>query len=289
METELKFKDDLVALVKEKKELSTLDDDFIFSILKSFLTPQLIDKIAFYDTFKQCKRAKEVKQLVADVRRHLREVYGLFVKQPLPVTYKKLMNRKSNNDEIALLLLQSHQSSYERFAYYASVYEQLFEQLESLGLQNQFVLADFACGCNPFAYSFLPHKPRHYVACDLSSQDMVVVNDYFNQASIPGEAFAFDLLSSEFQQWLSKKFFDVVFLFKALDSLEAVKRHASKSFLDSLPTKFLVVSFALRSIGGRQSIAGSRRVWFERFCQKQGWFYLTVQIPNELFYVVKCK
>ena len=78
-----------------------------------------------------------------------------------------------------------------------------------------------------------------------------------------------------------------MFLFKALDSLEAVARHASKPFLASLPTRFLVVSFALRSIGGNTSIGSNRRKWFENFCSKQGWELQTLQVPNELFYVVK--
>ena len=47
------------------------------------------------------------------------------------------------------------------------------------------------------------------------------------------------------------------------------------------------MAFSLFSIGGKVPIATSKRAWFEKFCEKQGWTVETLQIPNELFYIIK--
>jgi hypothetical protein len=96
-----------------------------------------------------------------------------------------------------------------------------------------------------------------------------------------------DVLSDKFSSWVSDKYFDLVFFFKALDSFEQVKRHSSKKLLAKFNASFFVVSFSLVSIGGNVSIDSSKRIWFERFCEANGWQINTLQVPNEIFYLVK--
>jgi hypothetical protein len=105
--------------------------------------------------------------------------------------------------------------------------------------------------------------------------------------NISGKAFGVDVLSDAFLSYLEKECFDVVFFLKALDSFETVRRHSSKKLLSVVQAPFIVVSFPLVSIGGKSSIQSSKRVWLERFCEKEGWEFTTFSLPNELFYCIQ--
>jgi hypothetical protein len=274
----MNYLSELVSLVKQKKELSPLDDEFVANtILKEEF---VID--SKYSTFDKFKRSKQCKQIISNTRKRLRDSYGLFLDTPLSLNH---IQRLSSLDTSSLL--EFHKSTQERSPYYNSIYPMIFEKLDSMGLKTDFVLADFACGYNPLAYTFIPRKPSSYIVCDLSTSDMFVIQSFFDKFDISGSANAYDLLGTSFSDFISSKKLDVCFLFKALDPLEQVKRHSSKKLLSSINSSFFVVSFSLFSIGGKVPIPMSKRSWFEKFITKQGWTFQTLQIPNEFFYIIK--
>lgn len=285
MESSVKFQKELTLSVKQKPELSGLDDEFVLHYLnKHYLALGSFD-MEKYSSFKQCLRSKKTKELISLTRKDLRTVYGLFLVTPL--SEKSIFSLDSYDNPKVDVLLNAHRSTQERLSYYSSIYPLLFDTLFEMGLSKEFSLLDVACGYNPLAYRFFPAKPSRYVACDLSSKEMGFINDFFKKTGIVGEAFGADVTSEEFALWLSKHSFDVCFLFKALDSFEFVKRHLSKKVMSSINAKFFVVSFPLLSIGGVVEIAASKRTWFERFCQQNEWHFKTLQVPNEIFYVIR--
>ncbi len=272
MENELKFSSELVSLIKEKSELASLDDSFVKKILTaSYLA--IPDK---YETFAQFKKSAICKIIVSQTRKDLRELYGVFIRKPLS---------KINQDDVESVL-ESHQSTKERFDYLETIYELLFDKLTSKGLPNDFSLLDIACGFTPFTISYFPTRPANYVACDLSSSDMASVQHFFKKQNQPGTAVAIDVVSEEFFSWVATQKADVCFLLKALDSFEQRKRNSSKPILDAIHARLVVVSFALFSIGGNAVIGAEKRTWFEKFCAKQNWTFETLQVPNEIFYIV---
>lgn len=287
MENKLIFEEEIISLIQEKSELKSLNVVYVKKIFLSLLSSSDIDKLNSYSSFKQCKRSKVCNSLVSSSRKILRERYGVFIKKPISNFKNKLNSISSFDDPFIETILDSHQSTFERHSYYSSFYPLLFEKLFSLGLKKDFSLGDFACGYNPFAYSFFPFKPNYYFACDLSDKEMSIVDYFFKSTNISGSALGYDLLSNSFSDFLSTNAFDVVFLLKALDSLESVKKHSSKKLLSKIKTKFFVISFPLVSIGGKNTIDSSRRSWFETFCKKEGWSFSSLSVPNELFYVVK--
>ena len=281
------YRDELIVAIKDKPELSSLDNSFVSQILDTFLAPipdSVFDK---YSSFTQCKRSKKCKELISSVRKHLRVVYGVFIKQPLPEFKNKLSSLSSYDDPFIDNVLQFHQSTHERHPTYKQVYKEIFSYLEKKNLPEQYVLGDFACGYNPFAYKFLPKKPSNYFVSDLSSSDMNFVQDFFTRTKISGKAIAFDLLSDEFSKFMASTKFDVVFLFKALDSLETVKRHSSKRVFSELQSRFIVVSFPSVTIGGNQTISSSKRWWFENFCTQNNWDFEVFSTSTEQFYLIE--
>lgn len=286
MET-VEFVNDMISLIKEKKELRTLDDNFVQKYLDKFLPNYKIDYVK-YKTFKQFKKSSMCKEIVSAVRGKLREVYGVFIKKSSTTILKKIKSLISFKDAVLIDLLESHQSTMERIPHYTSFYKEIFNILFELGLKEDFNLVDLACGFNPLGYQFLPIKPKEYIVSDLSSNDMEMINTFFNITSINGIAFSGDLLTSEtIEKINSKGPFDLCFFFKALDSLESVSRHSSKKILSAINSRFFVVTFPLISIGGGSIISSDKRYWFENFCNNQGWKLIKRDFANELVYIIE--
>lgn len=285
----MKYEQELISLIKEKSELNSLDDIYVKKILSLYFKDSANSVFDKYTSFQQCKRSKKCKELVTNVRKHLRTVYGLFILEPLISFQKIISSLKSFESESINKILLTHQSTNERFSSYDEFYSVIFEKLFKKGLPKNFSLGDFACGCNPFAYNYLPIKPNNYLAIDLSSEDMSLTQSFFNNTNISGIAKAFDLMSDEFFSWISQQSFDLVFLFKALDSFETIKRHSSKKILSKINASFFVVTFPLISIGGKQSIASSKRWWFENFCTKNDWKFEIFIIGNEQIFLVDAR
>jgi hypothetical protein len=285
VETTLIFETELINLVKQKPELVALDDNFVRLYLKKVYLSLGSFNLEKHSSFKQCLRNKKVKELISLTRKYLRVVYGLFIVDPLKE--KQIKKLSSYSDPVVEKILSSHRSTEERLPFYSSIYPLIFELLNELGLSENYSLLDVACGYNPFAYKFFPFLPKNYVVCDLSSSEMNLVNEFFSLTNISGSAFGVDAVSEDFFSWLSKNSFDLCFLFKALDSFEYVQRHLSKKLLSMINSKFFVVSFSLVSIGGNSPIQANKRSWFEHFCEKNNWQFKTLQVPNEIFYVIK--
>jgi hypothetical protein len=265
----------LLNKIKEKKELQTLDDAYIKQALDSYLSKHEV-KLPTDLSEKQFFKNKIVKEVISDVRKELRVVYGVFKRATAKLP--KLFDEESIKN-----LLLAHQSSYERINLYGAIYKEIFSRIPL----KKYTLLDLACGLNPLSYTKLPIQPTKCVVGDLSSSDMQLIQSFFDANKILGEAKYLDLLDDASLNQLKEKEFDVCFLFKALDSLETIKRHSSKKLLDILPVTYMVISFPLVSIGGKNSIGDNKRWWLENFCEKQGWLVESFIIENELFYIVK--
>jgi predicted RNA methylase len=283
------FKENCIKTIKEKKELSSLDDEFIERILenkillKLKLSEKKLTKNTEGKTYAQYRRNKECKTIISETRKYLRNIYGVFIKKQLEdEVFKEELDEEKINE-----LLEAHQSTSERKQYYQEFYKQIFEVLTEDGLAENYKLLDLACGFNPFSYEKIPVKPREYTAIDLSKSDMEKINLFFKKTKINGKAMPFDLLSSEFNNWLDKNNnYDVVFLLKALDSLEVVERHSSKKLLSKLKAKYVVVTFPKLTIGGKQSIADNKRNWFETFCKANSWELKEINLQNERIFII---
>ena len=103
---------------------------------------------------------------------------------------------------------------------------------------------------------------------------------------IRGLAFVLDLLDFKESSLSEQEEGDVSFLFKTLDSLETLERNISERIIVGLPSKYIVVSFARQSLGGKKTIADSRRTWFEKILEKNNYEFKIFQVQNETFYVV---
>jgi hypothetical protein len=291
MEDTIKFLNNKISnkislLVKDiiaKKELANLNEDFVADKLMLALEKhkKIKDKLESLE-YSKFRRSKEHEAILKQVRAGLREIYGVFIQEDYKKRFELLEKLEKNPSlENHNKILALHKSSQERLPYYSLVYKKIFE-ITSFPKR----ILDLACGLNPFSYPYLGYKPE-YVACDLAEKDLEFIQDYFSIMHIKGLVKKIDLTKDDAGVvGTISEGSDLVFLFKALDSLEAVKRNISEQILKSLKAKFIVVSFSTKSLGGKKTIKKQRRTWFERFVNRLGYKTHTFEIPGELFYII---
>ncbi|MFH1072976.1 MAG: hypothetical protein V1743_06115 [Nanoarchaeota archaeon] len=278
--------------IREKKELRTLDADFIEGRIQSFLkkNPNIRRSLmvkALGDAAK-IKKTREYRLVLKSVRKELREVYGVFIMQG----YAE--KKASDSDE---KILRAHRSSAERLPAYRELYGQIFLPHAPAWKGKRVRVIDLGCGMNPASCKLLAGVLKQritYAAYDVSSQDMAFLNSYFRSRGIRGAAIRIDLAREEDFPMIdlhkAKDEFLACFLFKLVDTLETVNRHISKKLILHLAkhADLLAVTFPTKTIGGRKRIAEEKRWWLEGFLRAHDLPFQTSIVGEELLYVIRC-
>ena len=242
---------EIIKKIKEKAELASLDD-FIKDRIQDYLKEHKID------LEKLDQRSSNYQDLFKAVRKKCFESYGLF----------KISSYAS---------LATHISTRERREFYSRIYKEIF----SITGKPKKIL-DLGCGLNPLSYRYLDCKPEYY-ASELTEADCVVIRNFFKQNKIKGKVFAFNLLKDDYSK-LPKA--DICFLFKVLESLESIRKNISKEILKEINAKWIIVSFSKRSITGKL-IRKKGRSWLKRMLAELNYDYQTLDIGDEIFYVIR--
>lgn len=277
---------DLIASIKSKKGLETLDDDFVQQKVERIFNADNRIKRKFESSkdFSQFSRSKEYEELLKKVRKELRAVYGVFQGQGSREDLLKklrITNTEAERTELVNQLLALHTSTKERLPYYDDIYAHICARLKPKSV------LDLGCGMNPLAYNkFVENGCRpKIVASDISKTDMEFLSECFKALKIPGKTIPLDL-TKDYEQ-LKRYDVDVVFMLKLLDSLEEASRHISYKIFDNLDAKWVIASFPTKSLGGKKNIARAGRTWFERLLTRKGCKWETFSVENELFYVIR--
>ena len=272
--------------IKNTRNLKSLDEDYINSRLEKYI-------LTYGNIFKQLKQQLEkkgleniekstpFKKIVKDVRDDLRIIYGSFLTKDFP----KLKNQNTDLSQANLnTLLKTHKSTKERIEYYNQIYSQIFNWYKP------HKIADLACGLNPLTYPLiekqLTYKPK-YFASDLSKEDMNLLNNFFKNNNMDASAKDYDITNLEILKDKDLQESDMVFLFKALDSFEYIKRNISKTILENINAQHIVISFPTQSLIARKNFDIQKRNWIFNFINKKEWTYQTFETQNELFILLK--
>jgi 16S rRNA (guanine(1405)-N(7))-methyltransferase len=106
---------------------------------------------------------------------------------------------------------------------------------------------DLACGFNPLAIPWMPLVPgASYVACDVFTDMMVFIGQCLPLLHVGGQSVCCDILTS-----IPGQPVDVALLLKALPCLEQMDKAAGLRLLDTVNARYMLVSFPVTSLGGR--------------------------------------
>lgn len=287
----LKFIEEILFDIKNKKELRNLNEDFILKKIFDFFInksnyqykEKILKKILISKNYKQFSKSKEYNFLIKNIRSELRKVYGAFILKDY--THKnKILKMLKNSEDIEghIALLKLHKSTNERLSHYKELYDIIFDKLP-----GKVKILDVACGLNPISSVFIRDKIEKYYASDISEEDCAFIRRYFKKVNIRGEAFALDLLEKDSLRKISTIYCDVCFIFKTLDGLERVEKGITEKLLNSINAKIIAVTFPTLSLSGIREIKEHRRVWLEKLLNKINVNWEKKLIDNELLYIIR--
>ena len=271
----LKERKILISKIKDKKELRSLSDDFVFNILSDVIKKNNL--ILDYNL-----KSKSSRTVIKDVRKILHDIYGVFIldsrkrKELFFELKEEICRNKKISDKVLELhrnILLTHRSTKERLPYYGKIYKKIF----SLDIDS---ILDLGSGLNIFSYPFIPNKKIEYIATELTDDDCNLIDDYFKLMEcfgLRGGSLKGDLINLKY---FPKT--DACFIFKILDSLEELKRDMSRDLLGRIKSKYIIVSFPTKTLSGKV-LSKKRLSWFNKIAKT----YETFEVENEIFYIIK--
>lgn len=182
--------------------------------------------------------------------------------------------------QICMEIMKHHSSTRERLAILDQFYTSTLSKLPPV----QSVL-DIACGLNPLAIPWMGlGKDIQYYAYDIYTDLAVFLSEYIAVIGVQGQAYACDIAYSP-----PERKADLAFVLKSLPCLEQLDKAASLRLLEAIQADYLLISFPVRSLGGREK--GMVENYEERFWQLMSgkpWSVQRFEFATELAFLV-CK
>jgi SAM-dependent methyltransferase len=247
---------EMIAKIKEKKELSGLSDSVVRESLETYLKKHRLS----LDSLSPSAQ----KVVMKDIRSELRNLTGRF--------QKNIKKRAASYGDVQELLA-THTSTAER----EDFYPQLRKLLSDLEVKS---ILDLGCGLNPLA---LATSDYEYYAYDIKEDELEIIQKFFENNKIKGHTKVYDL--RKVSEDLPRT--DICLVFKVLDILD--KNHSIASKIISLvPAPLILVSFSTRKLSGRP-MNRPHRIWFETLLKKRGLSFTKIFSSNEIFYLIDKK
>ncbi|MGD9202384.1 MAG: hypothetical protein PVI26_12530 [Chitinispirillia bacterium] len=209
------------------------------------IIPDLIARIVYEET----KKRKTSKEIIKVTKRKLHQIGGAYIRREIPYNfYRELFQKEQNlynTDNFLSLcrqLMEFQSSTRERISILNTFYRTILHDIRPVRS-----IADIACGLNPLAIPWMSlDAGTVYYAYDIYSDMISFLNEFMEMTPVEGEAVQCDITQS-----IPGKPVDIVFMLKCLPCLEQIKKDIFPDYFKKLRCRYLVISFPVRSLGGK--------------------------------------
>ena len=258
--------DKIVSAVAASKKYRTVCKDTLYRIAER--------ELANYEDLKAATKA---------AKRRLHQVYGAFEQgwdyerafQQLTEAYRQ--GTEPEIEAACRQVMEGHTSTRERLPLLDHFYQAIFE---ITGIPSN--LLDVGCGLNPVALPWmdLPAGAR-YIPLDIDQERVDFLNRYLALAGYEPLARCQDALSHP-----PKDSADVALLLKMSPTLERQKTGATLRLIGQLDAPHIVVSYAVKSLGGHEKgMLESYETHFRELISGREWSINKLVFPTELVLV----
>jgi len=266
----------------KKEQLEQLVKAVLESSKYRNVCEDLIKNIGVHELLKR----QNLKIAIKSTKNKLHQIGGAyFLKKPnYDFWLKKLTNAKRSGDEglfrkACAEIMRYHYSTRERLDVLDDFYTKIFSLLPSVNS-----IMDVACGFHPLSIPWMPiSKKTKYYAYDVYKDMIDFLNKFMTIQNVQGCAEARDVV-----QDTPEIRADLAFVLYTLPCLEQIQKSAGLKVLESINSDFLVVSFPVHSLGGREK--DMRRFYearFNKLTQKKGWIIQRLDFRTELVFLIK--
>lgn len=232
----------------------------------------------------ELERAGSVKRAIKATKRRLHQVYGAF---ETDVDYDALYRRleaayrsgsQARIRDACRQALAQHRSTRERLPLLDEFYRAIWQVTGP-----PHTVLDPGCGLNPLALPWMAlPEPARYIALDIDGQRVDFLDRFLALAGLPPLARCQDVLVEPPPDPV-----DVALLLKMSPSLERQQEGATLDLVDRLNTPWVVVSYAVKSLGGREKgMVEHYGRQFRQWAGERDWPVHELAFESELVFVV---
>jgi 16S rRNA (guanine(1405)-N(7))-methyltransferase len=238
-------------------------------------------------------RHGDPKKATKATKRRLHQVYGAFegsLDYDAAARHLEAAYGTGSNAEIESAcrkILGLHSSTRERLP----ILNHFYPAILAITGQPRSIL-DLGCGLNPLAQPWMGLEAGvRYMALDIDADRARFLDRYLTLAGMDGSARCRDILArplTETEIAASRPGPSVALLLKMSPTLERQEKGSTLRLLEQLDTQFIVVSFAVKSLGGRKKgMAGHYDQQFQEMLVGRRWAVDRLEFSSELVFVVE--
>jgi 16S rRNA (guanine(1405)-N(7))-methyltransferase len=236
--------------------------------------PALVARLAA----EELPKSRNVDEAVKRVKRRLHQAVGAFRSGRVGSAADWPVTDPAALREACLGAMREHASTRERVPHLDAFYAPIWEVT---GTPRS--VLDLGCGLNPLALPWMDIGDAAYHATDVDSGTLDVVRGFLEATGQTHTTEVFDLVAD-----VPPEPADVALLLKLVTTLDRQDTHAATRLLRGLRADHAVVSFAVRSLGGRGSHERTYRARLERLVDDAGRVrgVSEASVPGELVFVL---
>ena len=228
---------------------------------------------------------KNLKPAIKATKRRLHQVYGAFEQDvDYGTLYRQLETAYGTGSETEIrtacrTALGSHSSTRERLSILDRFYSAIFEVT---GRPHS--ILDLGCGLNPLSLPWMGlSADSRYIPLDIDGARIGFLNRFLSLTRLDPLARCQDILVHP-----PDNAADVALLLKMSPTLERQDSGATGRLIEQLNTRIVVVSFAVRSLSGRdkQMRENYERLFLDLF-ESRGWPFERLLFETELVFVLE--
>lgn len=238
----------------------------------------LIERVAAAEMSKHRKQKDAVKA----IKNKLHQVAGAYLNATMPydkwLAQLQAADTPAERQDICRTIMAAHTSTNERLGLLDEMYGWIAEHTGPAAS-----VLDVACGLNPLAASWMHLAPNAtYLAVDVFTDMMDFLRDALPLLGVGITALADDVVQS-----IPDHDVDVAYVLKTIPCLEQTDKQIGPALLRRIRARFIVVSFPVKSLGGREKgMAQHYDSHFRTMMDGVGDIVAHQQFSTEVIYIV---
>ncbi len=230
-------------------------------------------------------RHRNLKEAIKATKNKLHQVGGAYQTNALhyalwldELKFAKRSGDEKHFRETCRWIMQHHASTRERLPFLEQFYDTIFAHLPPINS-----IIDLASGLHPFGIPWMSLNERvQYIAYDIYEDMIDFLNENLAFLPVRGSAEVRDVIHA-----CPTLKVDVAFILKAIPCLEQVDKSAGLHLLEAVNADYLVVSFPVHSLGGKQKgMIPNYESRFYKQVEHKHWSIQRFEFPGELVFLV---
>ncbi|HVP92644.1 MAG TPA: 16S rRNA methyltransferase [Acidobacteriota bacterium] len=260
-------------------------EELVSSVLESSKYRNVCEDLIRNIGRRELSKGQSLKAAVKATKNKLHQIGGAyFIRKPDYDSWLKKLREAKNSDENSFRdtcaeIMSYHQSSRERLKILDQFYTRIFASLPPV--QS---IMDVACGFNPLSIPWMPLLDGvKYYAYDVYKDLIDFINSFMTICNVRGRAEVREVIRDTPDTKA-----DVAFLLNTIPCLEQIEKWAGLKVLEAINSNFLVVSFPVKSLCGREkNMRKHYETAFSKLTQERNWNIQKIEFITEQVFLIK--